>query len=116
MHIEVAVLRARTAGLAFPAQVAEVARILDEDGYLADFVAREDGSFLIREHNCAVLGVALRYRHACSSELDFLQAALPTAEVIRVAHRIASGHVCAYEVRPRDGSTLDDEHRASDSR
>jgi DeoR family suf operon transcriptional repressor len=95
--------RARTAGRPFAERVAEVARLLDEDGYLADFEERPDGSFLIREHNCAVLGVALRYRHACSSELDFLQAALPEADVTRVAHRIAGGHLCAYEVRRRDG-------------
>ena len=97
--------KTRTAGRPFRAQVAEVAGLLDEDGYLADFVEREDGTFLIREHNCAVLGVALRYRHACSSELEFLQAALPTAEVTRVAHRIAGGHICAYEVRPRSRET-----------
>ena len=97
--------RARIAGRPFPEQIAELARVLDEDGYLADFVARPDGSFLIREHNCAVLGVALRYGHACSSELDFLQAALPDAEVTRVAHRIAGGHICAYEVRRKDGET-----------
>lgn len=94
--------RARVAGLDdFGAKVATVARILDEDGYLADFARRDDGSYLIREHNCAVLGVALRYQHACSSELEFLQALLPEAEVTRVAHRIAGGHICAYEVRPR---------------
>jgi predicted ArsR family transcriptional regulator len=94
--------RARVAGLRdFGEKVATVARILDEDGYLADFARRDDGSYLIREHNCAVLGVALRYRHACSSELEFLQALLPEAEVTRVAHRIAGGHICAYEVRPR---------------
>jgi predicted ArsR family transcriptional regulator len=75
-----------------------VAEILDEDGYLADFTRREDGAFIITEHNCAVLGVALRYRHACSSELDFLKAALPNAEVTRIAHRINGGHVCAYLV------------------
>ncbi|CAA9560904.1 MAG: hypothetical protein AVDCRST_MAG49-2562 [uncultured Thermomicrobiales bacterium] len=94
--------RERLAGIDdFGAKVASVARILDEDGYLADFERRDDGSYLIREHNCAVLGVALKYRHACSSELEFLQALLPEAEVTRVAHRIAGGHVCAYEVRPR---------------
>ena len=91
----------RLAGLPFPEQVAEIARILDEDGYLADFVANDDGSYLLREHNCAVLGVALRYGHACSSELEFLQDALPTAVVTRVAHRIAGGHICAYDVRPK---------------
>ena len=90
--------RERMVGLDFPNQVRVVAEILDEDGYLADFTRREDGAFIITEHNCAVLGVALRYRHACSSELDFLQAALPDADVTRIAHRINGGHVCAYLV------------------
>jgi predicted ArsR family transcriptional regulator len=90
--------RLRTQELPFPERVAEIARILDEDGYLADFVAQDDGTFLIREHNCAVLAVAERYGHACSTELTFLQALLPDAEVIRVAHRIAGGHICAYHV------------------
>jgi DeoR family suf operon transcriptional repressor len=93
--------RERTRGLPFPERVRVVARILDEDGYLADFEHREDGTFVITEHNCAVLGVALKYRHACSSELEFLQAALPEADVTRIAHRIAGAHVCAYEVKPR---------------
>jgi len=94
--------RQRAVGLPFRDQVAIVARILDEDGYLADFAEREDGAFVITEHNCAVLGVALRYRHACSSELDFLRAALPHADVTRIAHRLAGAHVCAYEVKPRE--------------
>lgn len=91
----------RTVGQPFPEQVRIVAEVLDEDGYLADFIRRDDGAFVITEHNCAVLGVALRYQHACSSELTFLQAALPTAEVTRIAHRINGGHVCAYQVTPR---------------
>ena len=97
--------RERIAGLPFPDQVRVVAEVLDEDGYLADFARRDDGAFVITEHNCAVLGVALRYQHACSSELTFLQAALPEAEVTRIAHRINGGHVCAYQVMPR--STLE---------
>lgn len=97
--------RERTVGLSFPERVRAVAQILDEDGYLADFTLREDGAFVITEHNCAVLGVALRYGHACSSELDFLRAALPEAEVTRIAHRINGGHVCAYLVSPHPEAT-----------
>lgn len=93
--------RARMDGLDFAAKVGVVATILDEDGYLADFAPHPDGGFVITEHNCAVLGVALRHGHACSSELDFLRDALPEAEVTRIAHRIAGGHVCAYLVTPR---------------
>jgi DeoR family suf operon transcriptional repressor len=91
---------ARCAGRSFAEQVRVVAEVLDEDGYLADFACRDDGTFVVTEHNCAVLGVALRHRHACSSELAFLQAALPQAEVTRIAHRLNGGHVCAYLVRP----------------
>jgi predicted ArsR family transcriptional regulator len=92
--------RIRIADLPFERKVEELARILDEDGYLADFISEPDGSYLIREHNCAVLAIAERYQHACSSELDFLQALLPEATVTRVAHRIAGGHFCAYHVQP----------------
>ncbi len=89
---------ARTAGRSFQERVAIVATILDEDGYLADFTEEADGTFVITEHNCAVLSVALRYSHACSSELDFLRHTLPDAEVTRIAHRINGAHVCAYRV------------------
>lgn len=99
--------RERMARLGFPDRVRVVAELLDEDGYLAEFARRDDGAFVITEHNCAVLSVALRYRHACSSELDFLRAALPEAEVTRIAHRINGGHVCAYLVRPADIETPD---------
>ncbi len=93
--------RTRTAGLTFAEKVGAVAQILDEDGYLADFERRADGAYVITERNCAVLSVARRYRHACGSELTFLQAALPEADVERIAHQLTAGHVCAYEIRPR---------------
>jgi DeoR family suf operon transcriptional repressor len=91
----------RAAGLPFREKVKIAATILDEDGYLADFTECPDGSFIITEHNCAVLAVAQKHHHACSTELDFLQALLPEAEVTRIAHRITGGHICAYEVRLR---------------
>jgi DeoR family suf operon transcriptional repressor len=85
----------------FDERVRELTRILDEDGYLADFETMRDGSYRITEHNCAIFGVALRYGQACSSEIEFIRATLPDASVERVAHMIAGAHVCAYSVRPR---------------
>jgi DeoR family suf operon transcriptional repressor len=82
------------------ARVAELARILDEDGYLASFEALADGSFRIVEHNCAVLDVAERYGQACSSEIAFLRQALPEARIERVSHMIAGAHSCAYHIVP----------------
>ena len=75
----------------------ELTKILDEDGYLADFEVN-DGKFRITEHNCAIHAIALRYAQACSTELEFLRLALPGSKVERVAHMIAGSHVCAYEV------------------
>lgn len=92
--------RRRTGGLDLAERVAEIAAILDDDGYLADWVRQDDGTFLIREHNCAVLNVALRFGHACGTELQFLRALLPDATVQRVAHRVAGHHACAYLVAP----------------
>lgn len=94
--------RTRTAGMHLPERIAELARILDDDGYLADYTVNEDGSYVIREHNCAILNVALRFGHACSSEIGFLRALLPDATVARIAHVVAGNHLCAYHIVPRD--------------
>ena len=99
-RLEGAQARLANAGDSLAARVAELARILDEDGYLASFEARPDGTFRIVEHNCAVLDVAERYGQACTSEIAFLRQALPDARVERVSHMIAGAHACAYEVSP----------------
>jgi DeoR family transcriptional regulator, suf operon transcriptional repressor len=94
--------RERLAGLGFDERVAEVARVLDEDGYLADVEPLDDGAgWQIREHNCAILAVAQRYGHACGAEIAFLREVLPDADVTRVSHILTGAHACAYEVRPR---------------
>ena len=91
----------RLADLSLADQVGELTRILDEDGYLADVEVLDGGGWRITEHNCAILTVATGFRQACSSELEFIRAALPGATVERVAHLMDGAHVCAYEVRPR---------------
>jgi DeoR family suf operon transcriptional repressor len=97
----------RLDGLSFDERVAEVARVLDEDGYLADAEPLPaDGpdrpaGWRIREHNCAILAVAQRYGHACGAEIAFLREVLPDAEVTRVSHILTGAHACAYEVRRR---------------
>ncbi|HXY43749.1 MAG TPA: ArsR family transcriptional regulator [Acidimicrobiales bacterium] len=91
----------RLSGLNLDEQVAELTRILDEDGYLADVCRLEDGGWRITEHNCAILSVATGYRQACASELAFIRDALPAGHVERVAHLLDGAHVCSYEVRPR---------------
>ena len=93
---------ARLAGRSFPERVEELARILDEDGYLAA-VERDsdDGTWYIVEHNCAILEVAFRYGQACSSEIGFLREVMPDAEIDRITHMASGQHHCAYRIRPR---------------
>jgi DeoR family suf operon transcriptional repressor len=94
----------RLAGLDFEARVDEVARVLDEDGYLAEVERLPDGDgYRILEHNCAILAVAQRYGHACGAEIAFLREVLPDADVTRVSHILTGATACTYEVRPRDG-------------
>jgi predicted ArsR family transcriptional regulator len=83
------------------AKVAELTRILDEDGYLASWEQVEPGVFRIVEHNCAIWAVAERYGQACTSELEFIRTVLEGADVERVQHMIAGARRCAYEVRAR---------------
>jgi DeoR family suf operon transcriptional repressor len=81
------------------AKVAELTRILDDDGYLATFEEVTADVYRIIEHNCAIWAVAQRYGQACTSELDFIRAALPDATVERVQHMVAGAPHCAYEIR-----------------
>jgi predicted ArsR family transcriptional regulator len=92
---------ARLAGKSFDERVAELTRILDEDGYLATVEPGEDGTYRIIEHNCAILGIARKYNQACASEIEFIRSVLPDAEVTRVSHIVAGARRCAYLVAPR---------------
>jgi DeoR family suf operon transcriptional repressor len=83
------------------AKVAELTRILDEDGYLASSENVGPGVYRIVEHNCAIWAVAERYGQACTSEIEFIRAALEGADVERVQHMVAGARRCAYEVRAR---------------
>lgn len=91
----------RLAGRDFAGRVHELARILDEAGYLADVTRLPDGGYRIAEHNCAILAVARRHGAACTTELGFLREALPDADVRRVAHIVSGSPACVYEVRER---------------
>jgi DeoR family transcriptional regulator, suf operon transcriptional repressor len=82
-------------------RVAELARILDEQGYMATAAPARDGTLLLTENNCAILAVARRHPCACSSELEFLREALPDADVERVRHIARGDAACAYVARPR---------------
>ena len=88
------------------ARVAELTKILDEDGYLATHERIGTGMYRVVEHNCAIWAVAQRYGQACTSEIDFIRAALPGTTVERVQHMVAGARHCAYEIRAASTSDL----------
>jgi DeoR family transcriptional regulator, suf operon transcriptional repressor len=85
----------------FRAKVTELARILDEDGYLAGVEPIGRDAYRVAERNCAIFAVAREHPQACSTELEFLRAALPEADIERVTHMMAGAHSCSYEIRKR---------------
>ena len=92
---------ARLEGLELRDKVVELARILDEDGYMADCQAAGESTWMVTEHHCAIFGVARRYGQACSSEIEFIREVLPEATVERVTHMVAGAHRCSYRISAR---------------
>ena len=80
------------------AKVAELAAILDDDGYLASYERLGPGHYVVVEHNCAIAAVANRYGQACTSEIDFIRAVLPEADVTRISHMVSGDRRCAYDI------------------
>lgn len=103
----VAVLEARYAALtrrlqeqlagAEPAErMASVARLLSEEGYMAEAAASSTNGTLV-EHNCAIQAVAERFPEICAAEAKFLAAVLG-ADVERQGHILSGCSACEYRV------------------
>jgi len=88
-------------GKSLDEKVAVLSKILDTEGYLANFEKLTDGNYQINLHSCAIWGVASRYGQACTTELEFLRELLPEAEIERGAHKATGAFVCQYVLRPR---------------
>lgn len=83
---------------ATPAErMAAVARLLSDEGYMAEGTASSGTGTLI-EHNCAIQAVAERFPEICAAEARFLAAALG-AEVDRHEHILSGCSACEYRVR-----------------
>lgn len=84
--------------------LAERARILAElvsaHGYMAEATMRSPTEGTIREHNCALRGVAEQFPEVCDAEARFFEQVLG-AEVERQSHMLAGCNVCEYHVKAR---------------
>jgi DeoR family suf operon transcriptional repressor len=89
-------LQQELAGASPAERMAAVARVLSDDGYMAEASATTGGGTLI-EHNCAVQAVAERFPEICAAEARFLSAVLG-AEVQRQEHILSGCSACEYRV------------------
>ena len=90
-------LQSELAGAAPAERIAAVARLLTEEGYMAEGSATASSGILV-EHNCAIQAVAERFPEICAAEAKFLAAVLG-AEVDRQGHILSGCSACEYRVR-----------------
>jgi DeoR family suf operon transcriptional repressor len=86
-------------------RVAGLAKLLSNEGYLAEWEQQDEDTFWLREHNCAVHDVAAEFSAACNSELTFLRTMLPEADITREHHMMGGELMCAYRIARRDGDS-----------
>lgn len=94
----------RLAGKSPAEQVAELAAILNEQGYMCEWQQLPDGTFMLIEHNCPVDCVAQSYHQACVHELTLYESLLGVP-LVREEALTEGGTCCRYRIgRPTAAS------------
>jgi predicted ArsR family transcriptional regulator len=82
-------------------RVAALAKLRRDEGYMADWSAEPDGSFLLFENHCPICAVATLCQGFCRDELELFRTTLgEDVTVDREEHMLAQARRCAYRVRP----------------
>jgi predicted ArsR family transcriptional regulator len=89
--------------LDFDKQVKELARIRDEEGYIAE--SRKEtksgsGKYVLLEYNCPIIHIAEKHWEACSTETELFEKLLGAD--IETTHRAAKGDlICKFIIKQR---------------
>lgn len=93
----------RLKGLDFDKQVKELARIRDEEGYIAESKKESksgSGKYVLLEYNCPIIHIAEKHWEACSTETELFEKLLGAD--IETTHRAAKGDlVCKFIIKER---------------
>lgn len=83
-------------------QVAAIAQLRSQEGYMAEVFNQPDESLLLVENHCPICVAAQTCPNLCSAELEVFQTVLGTAIVIeRVEHILKGDRRCAYRIFPK---------------
>jgi predicted ArsR family transcriptional regulator len=90
-------LRPRMVGRPRVEQVATLAAILVEQGYMCEYEQLADGSFLLTEYNCPVDCIARQHPQLCAQEIQLYED-LIGAPITREGTIAQGGHCCRYRI------------------
>lgn len=80
-------------------RIAQLARVRDKDGYMAEYEKDEEG-FLLIENHCPICTAAKTCQGFCRAELNIFKAVLgDDVNIERVEHIIKGERRCAYRIR-----------------
>jgi len=93
----------RLRDLDFDKQVKELARIRDEEGYIAESKKESKGSggkHVLLEYNCPIIHIAEKHWEACTTETELFEKLLDAD--IETTHRAAKGDsICKFVIKER---------------
>jgi predicted ArsR family transcriptional regulator len=82
-----------------PRRVAALARIREEEGYMAEWSREKDGTCLLVENHCPICAAARTCQGLCAGELDLFRQVLG-ARVERTEHLLEGARRCVYRITP----------------
>jgi predicted ArsR family transcriptional regulator len=89
-----------------PDRVAALAELRRTEGYMAEWSAEPDGTYVLVENHCPICAAAKVCQGFCRDELELFRAALGTdVSVEREEHMLSGARRCAYRVTPLAGAT-----------
>ncbi|MDQ3836377.1 MAG: helix-turn-helix transcriptional regulator [Thermoproteota archaeon] len=92
----------RLKGLDFDQRVKKLAKIRDEEGYMAEAKkeSKSGGKYALLEYNCPIIHIAEKHWEACSAETELFEKLLEAD--IDTTHRAAKGDsICKFAIKER---------------
>jgi predicted ArsR family transcriptional regulator len=84
-----------------PERVATLAGVRSSEGYMAEWSAEPDGSFVLVENHCPICAAAATCQEFCRAELNVFRDVLGAdVQVEREEHIVQGARRCAYRITP----------------